>query len=108
MIPSSAILRRAAATQLLSQGRVLLPVQRATARTGLLVRHLSATISVNNIGVKMSLPETVEAIAIERTGDVDVLEKKKVPFPAHGPGNIVIKVRTRLSYSGVTAQYALV
>ncbi|KAI0654464.1 NAD-P-binding protein [Cubamyces menziesii] len=45
----------------------------------------------------MSLPETIEAIAIDRTGDVDVLEKKKVPFPAHGPGNIVIKV----AYGGV-------
>lgn len=87
---------------------MLLPVQQATARAGLLVRHLSAATPVNNTSVKMSLPETVEAIAIDRTGDVDVLEKKKVPFPAHGPGNIAIKVRSRLSYTRVIAQCALV
>ncbi|KAI0673801.1 NAD-P-binding protein [Trametes maxima] len=45
----------------------------------------------------MSLPETVEAIAIDRTGDIEVLEKKKVPFPAHSPNNIVIQV----AYGGV-------
>lgn len=41
----------------------------------------------------MSLPETVEAIAIDKTGEIDVLVKKAVPFPAHGPGNVVIQVR---------------
>ncbi|KAI0354627.1 NAD-P-binding protein [Trametes cingulata] len=45
----------------------------------------------------MSLPETVEAIAIDRTGDIDVLEKKKVPFPPHSPRNVVIQV----AYGGV-------
>lgn len=41
----------------------------------------------------MSLPETVEAIAIDKTGDIDVLVKKAVPFPVHAPGNVVIQVR---------------
>ncbi|KAI9060499.1 NAD-P-binding protein [Trametes sanguinea] len=45
----------------------------------------------------MSLPEQVEAIAIDKTGDIDVLEKKKVPFPPHSPSNIVIQV----AYGGV-------
>ncbi|KAI0756388.1 NAD-P-binding protein [Daedaleopsis nitida] len=40
----------------------------------------------------MSFPETMKAIAIDRTGDVDVLEVKTIPFPAHVPGNVVIKV----------------
>ncbi|OJT09584.1 hypothetical protein TRAPUB_13961 [Trametes pubescens] len=39
----------------------------------------------------MSLPETVEAIAIDKTGEIDVLVKKAVPFPAHAPGHVVIK-----------------
>ncbi|KAI8990684.1 NAD-P-binding protein [Trametes punicea] len=45
----------------------------------------------------MSLPEHVEAIAIDRTGEIDVLEKKKVPFPPHSPSNVVIQV----AYGGV-------
>ncbi|KAH9849205.1 NAD-P-binding protein [Lenzites betulinus] len=45
----------------------------------------------------MSLPETVEAIAIDSTGDIELLEKKTVPFPAHSPQNVVIKV----AYGGI-------
>ncbi|KAI0801460.1 NAD-P-binding protein [Fomes fomentarius] len=45
----------------------------------------------------MSLPETVKAIAIDKTGDVDVLEVKDVPFPKPNPGNVVIKV----AYAGI-------
>ena len=55
----------------------------------------------------MSLPETVEAIAIDRTGEVDVLEKKKVPFPAHGPGNIVIQVRISPTQTQLTIQWTM-
>lgn len=42
----------------------------------------------------MSFPETMKAIAIDKTGDVDVLDVKTIPFPAHVPGNVVIKVRS--------------
>ncbi|KAI0714836.1 NAD-P-binding protein [Earliella scabrosa] len=45
----------------------------------------------------MSFPKTMKAIAIDKTGDVDVLEVKELPFPAHVPGNVVIKV----AYGGI-------
>ncbi|PCH34252.1 NAD(P)-binding protein [Wolfiporia cocos MD-104 SS10] len=45
----------------------------------------------------MSFPKTIQAIAIEKNGDVDVIEKRTVAFPEHIPGNIVIKVH----YGGV-------
>ncbi|KAG6899820.1 hypothetical protein C0993_006521 [Termitomyces sp. T159_Od127] len=40
----------------------------------------------------MSLPTTVDAIIIPKTGDVEVIEKKTIPFPKPLPGSIVIKV----------------
>ncbi|EMD32574.1 hypothetical protein CERSUDRAFT_87891 [Gelatoporia subvermispora B] len=45
----------------------------------------------------MSLPEKIQAIAIDKTGDIDVLERKTVDFPTPPPGNIVVKV----SWGGV-------
>lgn len=96
MIPSSAI-------QLLTLRRTSVNTQRltktalqhkATARTSLVARHLTTTPSNRKpVNANMSLPDTVEAIAIDKTGDIDVLVKKPVPFPAHAPGNVVIQVR---------------
>lgn len=40
----------------------------------------------------MPFPKSIQAIAINQTGDVDVIHKEAVPFPEHVPGNIVIKV----------------
>ncbi|KAF9469594.1 hypothetical protein BDZ94DRAFT_1278795 [Collybia nuda] len=40
----------------------------------------------------MSLPSTVEAITIAKTGGFEVIEKKTIPFPKPDPSNIVIKV----------------
>ncbi|TFK26679.1 NAD(P)-binding protein [Coprinopsis marcescibilis] len=45
----------------------------------------------------MSLPSTVEALAIPRNGGVELIEKLTLPFPEPQPGNIVIKV----DYAGV-------
>ncbi|KAF8743674.1 hypothetical protein AX14_001206 [Amanita brunnescens Koide BX004] len=45
----------------------------------------------------MSLPSSVEAITIAKTGDIDVIEKTTQPFPTVNPGDIVIKVE----YAGV-------
>lgn len=42
----------------------------------------------------MPFPQTIEAITIAKTGDVDVIEKTEVPFPEVAPGNVVIKVRS--------------
>ncbi|KAF5368377.1 hypothetical protein D9758_002468 [Tetrapyrgos nigripes] len=42
---------------------------------------------------KMSgLPDTIEAICIEKTGGFEVIEKKTLPFPKVDPGNVVVKV----------------
>lgn len=41
---------------------------------------------------KMSFPETISVIAIDKTGGIEVLEKKTVPFPTQKPGEIVVKV----------------
>lgn len=96
MIPSSAIplvaLRRTSVNTQRPLNHTAL--HKATVRTSLLARHLTTTHSNRKpINVHMSLPETVEAIAIDKTGEIDVLVKKAVPFPAHGPGNVVIQVR---------------
>lgn len=40
-----------------------------------------------------SFPSTVKAIAIEETGDVDVIQKMELPFPEVKPDHVVIKVR---------------
>ncbi|KZT73271.1 NAD(P)-binding protein [Daedalea quercina L-15889] len=45
----------------------------------------------------MAFPKSVQAIAINQNGEVDVIQKQAVPFPEHAPGNIVIKV----NYGGV-------
>ena len=39
----------------------------------------------------MALPETMKAIAIDRTGDIDVLEVKTLPVPAPTAGNVLVK-----------------
>ena len=41
----------------------------------------------------MSLPSTISAIGINKTGDFDVIEKLEVPAPQHAPANLLIKVR---------------
>lgn len=39
----------------------------------------------------MSVPKTVEAIAIDKQGDLDVIELKTLPFE-QGPKDFVVKV----------------
>lgn len=41
----------------------------------------------------MTFPSTVQAVAIDKTGGIDVLEKKSLPFPKQEPNHIVVKVR---------------
>jgi NADPH2:quinone reductase len=45
----------------------------------------------------MSHPSTIHAIAIEETGDFDVIRKLELPFPKQEPGHVLIKVE----YGGV-------
>ncbi|KAH9929830.1 NAD-P-binding protein [Fomitopsis serialis] len=45
----------------------------------------------------MSFPKTIQAIAINKNGEVDVINKEAVPFPEHVPGNVIVKV----NYGGV-------
>lgn len=45
----------------------------------------------------MSLPSSIQAIAISKTGDFDVIEKKELPFPKSAPGDILVKMQ----YGGV-------
>ena len=40
----------------------------------------------------MSLPDTVEAIAIGQHGGLEVVEKMTLPFPEQMPDQIVVKV----------------
>lgn len=50
----------------------------------------------------MSLPLTISAIGINKTGDFDVIEKLEVPAPQNALANLLIKVRcnvrSRLSW----------
>ena len=59
----------------------------AVARTTQLIGHLSSSADPR----KMALPETMKAIAIDRTGDIDVLEVKTLPVPAPTAGNVLVK-----------------
>ncbi|THG93923.1 hypothetical protein EW026_g7432 [Hermanssonia centrifuga] len=45
----------------------------------------------------MSFPSTIQAIGIQKTGDIAVVEKLSVPFPKQEPNQIVIKI----NYAGV-------
>ncbi|KAH9948203.1 NAD-P-binding protein [Amylocystis lapponica] len=45
----------------------------------------------------MSFPKTFQAIAIDKQGGIDVLQKKTLPFPTQAPGDIIVKV----AYAGV-------
>ncbi len=82
-------------------------VQRTARRIATVPRHFtrsaSDTQSHSSPLAAMSLPETVKAIAIDKTGDVDVLEVKNVPFPKPNPGNVVIKVRIHCGRSRLHA-----
>ena len=40
----------------------------------------------------MSLPSTVQAITIAKTGGLEVLEKTTMPFPVQKPDEMVVKV----------------
>ena len=57
----------------------------------------------------MSFPKTVQAIAIDKQGDLDVLEKKTLPFPEQGPQDLVVKVRIKRfqTLSWVLIQWAV-
>ncbi|KAG5340548.1 hypothetical protein C0989_001234 [Termitomyces sp. Mn162] len=59
---------------------------RPKSRLNLLYRQFSATARI------MSLPTTTDAIIIQKTGGLEVVEKKTIPFPKPDPGSIVIKV----------------
>jgi NADPH2:quinone reductase len=39
-----------------------------------------------------NFPSTIQAIRIQKTGGVEVIEKSEVPFPDILPGNVVVKV----------------
>lgn len=41
----------------------------------------------------MSLPSTIQGIAIDQPGGLEVLEKKTLPFPKQEPNQIVVKVQ---------------
>lgn len=58
----------------------------ATARLHQVYRHIHTSHT-------MSLPETMQAIAISKTGGLDVLERQTVSFPKQEPNQIVVKVR---------------
>ncbi len=40
----------------------------------------------------MSFPESIQAIGINKTGGVEVVEKLTVPFPKQQPDQVLIKV----------------
>lgn len=40
----------------------------------------------------MSLPETVEAITVEKPGGLEVLQKTTLPFPVQKPDEVLVKV----------------
>ena len=42
---------------------------------------------------KMSLPTTMNAVGINKTGDFDVIEKFELPVPQPAPGDVLVKVR---------------
>ena len=44
----------------------------------------------------MSLPTTMNAVGINKTGDFDVIEKFELPVPQPAPGNVLVKVRPPL------------
>lgn len=62
----------------------------ATARLSSLNAHLGArTISIRNMS---SLPKTMKAVIIEKTGDADVLQyKTDVPVPEPKEGEVLVK-----------------
>ena len=39
-----------------------------------------------------SFPNQIQAIAISKTGGLEVLEKQTVPFPKQEPNQIIVKV----------------
>lgn len=45
----------------------------------------------------MTFPATIQAIGIQKTGDIGVVEKLTLPFPTQKPDQIVVKVK----YGGV-------
>ncbi|KAG6849393.1 hypothetical protein H0H93_008839 [Arthromyces matolae] len=51
----------------------------------------------------MPLPTTTDAIVIAKTGDLEVIEKRTIPFPKPAPGSIVIKLtlKYQVEYLGV-------
>lgn len=58
-------------------------------RTGQVLGHLSSLSATQQY---MAFPETIQAIAINEQGDLDVMEKKTLPFPTQAPGQVIIKV----------------
>lgn len=82
--------------------RSIIASGRTTLRTQQVLRHFSST------PIAMSFPKSIQAIAINKNGDVDVINKEAVPFPEHAPGNIVIKVRRSLSALHRTSQLKFV
>ena len=65
---------------------------RAAPRATLLTRHLAYIAPA-----KMSFPATIQAIGMQKTGDIDVVEQLEVPFPTPKPNEILVKVRGPLA-----------
>lgn len=40
----------------------------------------------------MSFPSQIQAVGIHKTGDFDVIEDLKLPFPKNAQGNVLVKV----------------
>ncbi|KAI1798102.1 NAD(P)-binding protein [Ganoderma leucocontextum] len=59
--------------------------------------HSSTRTFATTPAAKMSLPSTIAAIGINKTGDFDVIEKLELPAPQNAPTNVLIKVE----YAGV-------
>lgn len=71
---------------------------RRLSATIITLRHTPAVALLNQVfrhihtSHTMSFPETMQAIAISKTGGLEVLERQTVSFPKQEPNQIVVKV----------------
>lgn len=50
-----------------------------------------------------NFPSTIQAIAISKTGGIEVLERQSVPFPKQEPNQVLVKVRRTPMYASELA-----
>ena len=50
----------------------------------------------------MSLPTTMKAVGINKTGDFDVIEDLELPLPKNAPGNVLVKINQRIGFRLLT------